>query len=67
MMKRREFCRQLTLVGGAFVLAPLINSCAPDVDPTATSDGQLPATAPPTAVNTRFPTQEPSANSDDGR
>jgi uncharacterized protein (DUF362 family) len=59
MMKRREFCRQMTLVGGAFVLAPLINSCAPDVDPTATGDGQLPATAPTTAVNTRFPTQEP--------
>jgi uncharacterized protein (DUF362 family) len=58
-MKRREFCRQLTLVGGAVVLAPLINSCAPANDPTATSDGQSPTTAPPTAVNTHFPTQTP--------
>jgi uncharacterized protein (DUF362 family) len=58
-MKRREFCRQLTLVGGAFVLAPLINSCAPGIDPTATSDGQSPTTALPTAVNTRYPTQAP--------
>jgi len=57
MMKRREFCRQLTLFGGAVVLAPLINSCAPDVDPSVTSDGQLTATAPPTATNTPFPPQ----------
>ncbi len=57
MMKRREFCRQLTLAGGAIVLAPLINSCAPDVDPAVTSDGQLAATAPPTAANTPFPPQ----------
>ena len=39
------------------MLAPLINSCAPDVDPSATSDGQLPTTAPPTAANTPFPPQ----------
>ena len=59
MMKRREFCRQFALVGGAIVLAPLINGCAPDVDPTATSDSQAPTTAPPTATSTPYPTQPP--------
>jgi len=44
------------------VLAPLINSCTPDVEPPATSDGQLPTAAPPTAgpptaANTPFPPQ----------
>ncbi len=65
MMKRREFCRQFALVGGAIVLAPLINSCAPDVDPTATSNGQIPATDPPTAANTPHPIQSlrPTATS----
>lgn len=58
-MKRREFCRQLTMVGGAVVLAPLINSCAPNVDPTATRDSRLAATAPPTATNTPFSTAPP--------
>ena len=60
MMKRREFCRQLAVVGGAVVLAPLIKGCAPYVDPTATSDGQLPATAPPTATKTPYPDQASS-------
>jgi uncharacterized protein (DUF362 family) len=60
-MKRREFCRQLGLAGGAFVLAPLINACAPDADPAATSDGQLPATAAPTSTGTPFPTHMPEA------
>lgn len=58
-MKRREFCRQLALVGGAAVLAPLIKGCTPFVEPTATRDGQLPATAVPTATRTPNPTQAP--------
>jgi uncharacterized protein (DUF362 family) len=63
-MKRREFCRQLTFVGGAIMLAPIMNSCAPDVDPLATSEGHLPTTAPPTAgqptaANSPFATQRP--------
>jgi uncharacterized protein (DUF362 family) len=60
-MKRREFCRQLTLAGGAVVLAPLINACAPDADPAATSEGQLPATAPPTATGSPSATHMPEA------
>ncbi len=59
MMKRREFCRQFALVGGAIVLAPLINGCAPDVDPTATSNSQAPTTALPTVASTPYPTQQP--------
>ena len=66
MMKRREFCRQFAIVGGSIVLAPLIKGCAPYVDPTATSDGQLPTTAPPTATSTPNPTQTPQFNGDAG-
>ena len=58
-MKRREFCRQFALAGGAIVLAPLISGCAPDVDPTATGDGRMSATDPPQASNTPYPTQSP--------
>ncbi len=56
-MKRREFCRKLTLAGGAVVLAPLINSCAADVEPEVTTDGRLKVTTPPTTTNTPFPPQ----------
>lgn len=55
MMKRREFCRQLALTGGAVLLAPLLNSCASEVEPTATRAGQLPVTAPPTVTRTPWP------------
>ena len=56
-MKRREFCRQFAIVGGAIVLSPLIKSCAPDVDPMATSDGWPPTTAPPRDTMTPQPSQ----------
>jgi uncharacterized protein (DUF362 family) len=59
-MKRREFCRQLGLAGGALVLAPLINACAPNAASTPTSDGRpLPTTVAPTATGRPFPTQIP--------
>lgn len=58
-MRRREFCRQFALAGGAIVLAPLINSCAPDADPTATGDGRMTTTDPTKASNTPYPTQPP--------
>ena len=41
------------------MLAPLIKSCAPEVDPTPVSDFHLPATASPTAANTPDPTRPP--------
>lgn len=66
MMKRREFCRQFVLVGGAVVLAPLINSCAPLGDPTATSEGQPPTAVPPTAAHTPYPTQTPQPTATTG-
>jgi uncharacterized protein (DUF362 family) len=65
-MRRREFCRQFAIVGGSIVLAPLIKGCALYVDPTATSDGQLPTTAPPTATRTPYPTQPPQSTATPG-
>ncbi len=59
MMKRREFCRQLAIVGGAVVLAPLIKGCTPDGDPTAAPISQPPTTAPATATATPQPAQSP--------
>ena len=58
-MKRREFCRQVALVGGAVVLTPLIKGCAPLTDPTAVSEALPPATLPAraTAVPSPHPTQ----------
>jgi uncharacterized protein (DUF362 family) len=61
IMKRREFCRQLSLAGGALVLAPLMSSCAPKAAPSATAEGQMPTTAAPTASHTAFPTQKPAS------
>ena len=58
-MERREFCRQLALVGGALVLTPLIRSCAPDADPPAASEAQLSRTILPKATTTPHPTQPP--------
>ncbi len=56
-MERREFCRQLTLFGGAVILAPLMNSCASDADPSAQPTAEQPTAVPPTA--TPYPTQSP--------
>lgn len=58
-MKRREFCRQLVLVGGAVVLSPLIKGCAPADEQTPASEGRATATDWPTATNTPYPTQPP--------
>ena len=44
-MKRREFCRQVALVGGAVVLTPLIKGCAPLTDPTARERSVAPGDA----------------------
>jgi len=65
-MKRREFCRQFVLVGGAFVLTPIINSCAPLADPTPEGSDQLPKNAPPRATHTPHPTQLPQPSATTG-
>lgn len=71
-MKRREFCRQLSAVGGALMAAPLLQACQ-SVTPPAEPDARLPtvrptqspatteppATAVPTSTTTPAPTTEP--------
>ena len=37
-MKRREFCRQISIVGGTIIAAPLLNACR-TVTPSATPEG----------------------------
>ncbi|MFN2138137.1 MAG: DUF362 domain-containing protein [Candidatus Promineifilaceae bacterium] len=54
-MKRREFCRQLMIVGGAVVLAPLVKGCAPEANPTPAGHTPLPPTARPASTRTPFP------------
>ena len=39
-MKRREFCRQITIVGGTVIITPLLNACR-TVTPPAVSDSTL--------------------------
>ncbi len=64
MMKRREFCRQFAMVGGTIVLAPLIKSCTPDVEPTPLSEDRLPTSvAQPTATMTPSQTWPPQPTS----
>ena len=71
-MKRREFCRQLSAVGGALIAAPLLQACQ-SVTPQAEPDARLPtarptqspatieATAVPTSTTTPAPTTEPQS------
>jgi uncharacterized protein (DUF362 family) len=54
VLNRREFCRQMAIVSGAAVLAPLLSRCAPEADPA--ESGQRPTTEPPTATSTPYPT-----------
>jgi uncharacterized protein (DUF362 family) len=58
-MKRREFCRQIAIVGGAAVLAPLLKSCTPDNDPAAISGVNHTVSPSPAAEATRRPTRTP--------
>lgn len=58
-MKRREFCRQVAILGGAAVLAPLAKGCAPEAGPTPAGETPLPPTAVPEATGTQPPTQPP--------
>ena len=46
MMNRREFCKKMAAYGGVFVLAPLLDACAPSVTPTPQT-----RTVPPTATS----------------
>lgn len=61
-MKRREFCRQITIVGGTVIIAPLLNACQ-KVAPSAES-GDTPSAALPTrtlaALATPLPTTTPT-------
>ena len=57
-MKRRDFCRQAVLLGGAVLLSPLIKGCSPP-DELAAVTAQ-PTTLPPTATATGRPTQPPA-------
>ncbi len=54
-MKRREFCRQITIVGGTVMMAPLLNACQ-KVVPSADS-GEALSSARPT--QTPFPSATP--------
>ena len=58
-MKRREFCRQIAILGGTAVLAPLVKGCTPYVDPTATREAGSPATSSPTVGAMQRPTRTP--------
>ncbi len=59
LMKRRRFCRQFVLVSGGIALTPLMNRCAPDVDPDLVRDEPLPTTEPASTPGTPQPTPSP--------
>ncbi len=62
-MKRREFCRQITIVGGTIIMTPLLNACrtvAPSAAPGDTLSSASPTqTSVPSA--TPLPTDTPTA------
>lgn len=62
-MKRREFCRQITIVGGTIIMTPLLNACrtvAPSAAPGDTLSSASPTqTSVPSA--TPSPTDTPTA------
>lgn len=61
-MKRREFCRHITIVGGTVIMAPLLNACqkiAPSAEAEdALSSVRLTQTSVPSA--TLLPTTAPT-------
>ena len=57
-MKRREFCRQITIIGGTVIITPLLNACWP-VTPPAVSDSTLPSIQP-TQTSTPSATPAPT-------
>lgn len=71
-MKRREFCRQITVVGGTVIMAPLLNACravAPPVEsedplasirPTQTSVPSATPVPAATQTSAAVPTNPPS-------
>ena len=49
-MNRREFCRQLTVLGGSVALGPLLKACAPDNAPPAAPAATQTASDPTAAL-----------------
>ncbi|MCB0018151.1 MAG: DUF362 domain-containing protein [Anaerolineales bacterium] len=55
-MKRRDFCRQAVLLGGAVALSPLMKGCSP-ADELAAVTAQQPTALPPIPTATDAPTR----------
>lgn len=61
-MKRREFCRQITIVGGTVIITPLLNACRTAMPPSV-SDSTLSSSQPtqiPVSSATPVPTTTPT-------